>query len=48
MYCKNCAFKLDNDAKFCSRCGLDLTNLTLNNKNISDDKVIFSLKPKFD
>lgn len=49
MYCKKCGFKLDEDSRFCSRCGLSLSNSnSSNNKTLNDDKVIFSLKPKFD
>ena len=49
MYCKNCGFKLDEDSRFCSKCGLNLSNSnSSNNKTLNDDKVIFSLKPKFD
>lgn len=46
MICQNCKTEISNTAKFCYKCGYEISKQV--NQNIEDDFIIYKLKPKFD
>lgn len=49
MFCKNCGAEINDDARFCPKCGTDRTGeVKKSNETVKEDNSIqFQLKPKF-
>ena len=49
MFCKKCGTEMNDDARFCPKCGFDTQSSTEEVKNevIENDEIKYQLKPKF-